>query len=159
MKIHEKITCSLKEDCRANLEDLQMKNELNLQLLSSLNLLSYTLNFLCFLFFSKSLWLSAKPWVTVQSGRCSLLCNFWAGGSLQQLLMKPTIHSQENNYFQESHSKFPVFSEKGTGRKIVRAAQHHVTSRHLVCESHITGCLSVLHSGLARWCIGNMNTI
>ena len=55
---------------------------------------------LLFFFFQRSLWLSVKAWVTVQSGRCSLLHNFGAAGSLQQLLMKTTIHSQKNNCFQ-----------------------------------------------------------
>ena len=90
-------------------------------------------------------WLSEEPWVTVQSGRCSLLRNCWAAGGLQQLLMKTTIHSQENNCFQGSHGNFPVFlEEKHTWRRLSVTSQAHV--RPVNCLS--PGWSSVLQGGV-----------
>lgn len=128
-----------------------MKHELNLQLLSSLNVLSYSLNLLCFMFFSRSRWWpSAKPWVTVQSGKCSLLGNFRAAGGLQQLLMKTTVHSQENNCFQESHTKLPVFLEKGTCGKS-SSVWHYWQTFSLWTYISQDGCLCCIASGLSGW--------
>lgn len=48
------------------------------------------------------------------------------------MLMKTTIHSQENNCFQEPHNKIPVFSEKGDIGKNLKAAQRDITGKHFL---------------------------
>ena len=140
-----------------------MKNELNLQLLSSLNLLSYSLNLSCFFFF-----LSFFPRALVAVSEAVSHSAVWEMQSVGQLWSsgRPAAVANENSRsiakkIIASRNRIPSFlccGRRDAGRN-VWAAQRDITGRHLVCELYISPDGRCVASGLSGWRIYGTNTM